>query len=430
MARFNLITGLAVSALMIAGSPLAAQAGFEWVAPPVQAPAVTPEAVTPAMPAMQRDHVEVMDMPVTMPETMVESPGMIMPPNSLSSTPVAEASNEAQPIRRRPPLSAVQENMISSPPTMMESTPLAAPMMTDTDVVISAVSAPKQESAYADAIGFGSDIPLALAMRQIVPPEYAFSFDPAIDQGARVTWNGGKPWNEVLSDSVSSLGAGIEIQGQTVRVMPREIIAALPERDVADVPAPIAPSMLTEPSAPTQPAPEVYVRRETDSGESFWSSLKFWGDKKPAVPQQREVVVRNPAPMNHAPTPILPTEIRPVEPAMSEPVMLSQAPGTVTSRDMAQPATLGGGIEFWQAERGDSLKNILQTWADDAGVKLYWVSVDDYNLPASIRVEGSFTDAVTKALSAFGDTAPRPVGRLHPNLPAGPAVLIVEPVTG
>ncbi len=41
-------------------------------------------------------------------------------------------------------------------------------------------------------------------------------------------------------------------------------------------------------------------------------------------------------------------------------------------------------------------------------------------------MHGTFPDAVTTLLTAYNDAAPRPVGKLHPNLPAGPSVLVVQ----
>jgi hypothetical protein len=87
-------------------------------------------------------------------------------------------------------------------------------------------------------------------------------------------------------------------------------------------------------------------------------------------------------------------------------------------------------MSYWQAEKGDSLRNVLQSWSDDAGVRLYWVPSADYKLPDAIRLQGSYTDAVTQILGAYNDAPARPVGRLHPNLPMGPSVLIIEPSNG
>ncbi len=64
--------------------------------------------------------------------------------------------------------------------------------------------------------GFGSDMPLALALRQIVPAKYAFLFGKNVNAGAAISWNGGKPWNEVLKDALDPLGVTFEIKGKKI----------------------------------------------------------------------------------------------------------------------------------------------------------------------------------------------------------------------
>ncbi|MFA7457059.1 MAG: hypothetical protein WCY57_06390, partial [Micavibrio sp.] len=79
-------------------------------------------------------------------------------------------------------------------------------------------AAPAQMQSYPEAVGFGRDLPLALALRQIVPAEYNYSFAQNIDLGANVSWEGGKPWNEVLQDMLSGTGFYADIRGNEVRI--------------------------------------------------------------------------------------------------------------------------------------------------------------------------------------------------------------------
>ena len=57
---------------------------------------------------------------------------------------------------------------------------------------------------------------------------------------------------------------------------------------------------------------------------------------------------------------------------------------------------------------------------------MLWNSAYDYVLPAPMRLHATFPDAVTQILMGYGAMDPRPVGKLHPNLPHGPSVLVVE----
>lgn len=77
---------------------------------------------------------------------------------------------------------------------------------------------PVQALSFENVAGFGSDMPLAYALRQVVPPEYAFSFGADVNPGYRVSWSGGKPWNEVVSDMVAPLNLKATVHGSTVYI--------------------------------------------------------------------------------------------------------------------------------------------------------------------------------------------------------------------
>ena len=61
---------------------------------------------------------------------------------------------------------------------------------------------PRFEMAY----GFGDQIPLSFAVRQIVPPTVKVTYGPGADPNALVDWKGGQTWNRVLLTAVKPLG--------------------------------------------------------------------------------------------------------------------------------------------------------------------------------------------------------------------------------
>ena len=65
------------------------------------------------------------------------------------------------------------------------------------------------------AIGFGRQIPLSFAVRQIVPASVPISFAPDVDQDALVDWSGGRPWNQVITTVIQPfhLRAIISVRG-------------------------------------------------------------------------------------------------------------------------------------------------------------------------------------------------------------------------
>jgi len=73
---------------------------------------------------------------------------------------------------------------------------------------------------FADAVGFGRDLPLALALSQIVPAEFTHSYAKDIDAGVMVSWEGGKAWDQVLNDMLRPQNLTAVIQGQQVIIQP------------------------------------------------------------------------------------------------------------------------------------------------------------------------------------------------------------------
>ena len=74
--------------------------------------------------------------------------------------------------------------------------------------------------SYQDAVGFGRDLPLAIALSQVVPSEFVHSYAPNVDTGTTVSWEGGEPWNVVLNKMLKPRNLGATIQGNQVIIRP------------------------------------------------------------------------------------------------------------------------------------------------------------------------------------------------------------------
>ena len=83
-------------------------------------------------------------------------------------------------------------------------------------------------------------------------------------------------------------------------------------------------------------------------------------------------------------------------------------------------------MRLWKANSQANLKDVLMSWAGNANVEVIWDSSYDYKLPGNLSLQSTFPEAVTKILALYGNSEPRPQGRLHPNLPKGPSVLLIE----
>ena len=74
----------------------------------------------------------------------------------------------------------------------------------------------EEKEIYIEAIGFGRDLPLALALSQVIPSGFTHSFVKNVDAGASVSWEGGKSWDQVLNDMLSPKNLTAVIQGNQV----------------------------------------------------------------------------------------------------------------------------------------------------------------------------------------------------------------------
>ena len=64
--------------------------------------------------------------------------------------------------------------------------------------------------------GFGKQVPLVIAMRQILPSDYGFAHRDGVDLGQLIDWQGGRPWPQVLSEALAPVGVKVTISGDTV----------------------------------------------------------------------------------------------------------------------------------------------------------------------------------------------------------------------
>ena len=68
--------------------------------------------------------------------------------------------------------------------------------------------------------GFGDQVPLRFAVRQIVPARFQVAFGEAVDRDAPVDWKGSRPWRPTLSDALRPLGLTVSVVGLTVTIQP------------------------------------------------------------------------------------------------------------------------------------------------------------------------------------------------------------------
>lgn len=369
--------GLLKAALFAGAFALAApaQAGFQWTAPMGGAMATSampiapaPRMVAPRAPAAPVTPVMSETLPNTMGDMAASAPIATTPDGPASAAPIYGNGMTNDPITWNPTHNAANTApMVRAPQNVLpaETVPLtAAP-----PVMMPAMPAtPAGYGMYEVAEGFGRDLPLVMAIRQIVPASYGFVFDDGIDLQARVSWQGGRPWDVVLQDTLTPLNLAAAIRGNVVSITR------------LNAPAPMQIAAAT------------------------------------AGPQVVTNMVSSTTTMNMTATPVaMSAPPAPIMGAMAQGYMEART----TSADLMSTTT-------WTAPRGSTLRSILESWAGRAGVEVYWASEYDYPIQGAVSLQGTFEEAVQTLLKGLADSKPRPLGRLHPNLPNGPAVLVIE----
>lgn len=272
----------------------AAQAGFEWVpaqaAPPAvqkQQEVIIPE---PAYMAPEVTHsAEPMAAPVT--ANVVKMHHVAVTPQEgaelMEDAAAQAASDEAVAID-------VQEVSVDTVDAQIEVEVVEeVEAVEDVDVVVEDAAielAPVEVvtyeqtmpvKTYALAYGFGKEMPLALALRQIVPASYAFSFDPEVNIGTRVSWQGGEPWNVVLKKALGDEKITATVYDDMVFVRPATDAEhkAVKEMHVGHAaPASAAPAKLVEEKAVPAYFDDTHNWTATP-GQTLRSVLSAWSDK-------------------------------------------------------------------------------------------------------------------------------------------------------
>ena len=79
---------------------------------------------------------------------------------------------------------------------------------------------PKQHVSAPEpaASGFGDQVPLSFAVRQIVPPNFQVAYADTVQKDAPVNWKGGEPWRVTLASAVRPLGLIVTVNGPKVTI--------------------------------------------------------------------------------------------------------------------------------------------------------------------------------------------------------------------
>lgn len=375
-----------------------AMAGFQWT-PPAQIPAPQPQVQSQAQPQPQTPNIVMEESATPLPDALAKMPdnemGQAQPqpvvtevveenriewPSHVIGVEEPANATAAETTAPGPAPTMAQPQQTNQQPIVLmpqqdRNQAMTTPAFANTRVSATPLHALTRSASQFNIVeGFGRDLPLVMAVRQIIPDNYGYAFAEGTPLNATVSWEGGRAWDQVLYEVLAPIGYRADVSGNLVSVIPVQATALTANATFVDTPQAPAPAMIDNtPVAST-------------NGPGF----ELVAPKMPAATPMRA-------------------------PDMPSPMM---QPVAYQSNTMT--------ASTWTAGRDMTLRQILEKWSTRAGVELYWSSEFDYPVSSAVNIQGTFEEAVQTLLRGLEDSKPKPLGRLHPNLPNGPAVLVIE----
>lgn len=296
--------------------------------------------------------------------------------------------------------------------------------------------------------GYGQDVPLSFAVKQIVPPNYGIFFAEGVDTSKRISWVGGGTWAQVLDRTLSSEGLSAEIVGDRVIITGRASgnISHTQSRGYPSETETLrAPGLLVRPYTTIatdvvnpQPAPAVTVPPQRPVSVSPAPAPGYVDPFSPLPPGHHEQgVTSSPAqqPVQQSVAdrdfvePPAPTTAEPVQQAAVDPFSPAPVAYEVSSEGIPARSTHGGRVSShndawtgshsakeWVVTAGLTLEEVLTDWAEEAGWSLVWDSEYDYPIEADAVFYGPFVahDAKGGALSGAAVDLVRSMSKAPP----------------
>ncbi|MDE2029489.1 MAG: TcpQ domain-containing protein [Alphaproteobacteria bacterium] len=239
-------------ALALTAAP--AYAGFEWITPPPSAPAPASSPSVSVYPL----NAPVTSAPLGDTGAATGAPEDISP-LIITGTPSPDESGAGA--------EGAPTSVISTAPVSRYRRAHRAPQ----SLATATIALPSNQIVQ----GFASQIPLALALRQILPVGYNFSIDQNVNMNTLVSYKGGKSWRDTLDDMLAPIGLVAHAHGATITVSraqaPESEPAVTPAAVPALQPAPqyqYAPSNYAQPSY-TQPS---YAQPVVQASSGGWGA--------------------------------------------------------------------------------------------------------------------------------------------------------------
>jgi hypothetical protein len=254
--------------------------------------------------------------------------------------------------------------------------------------------------------GFGKDLPLTVALQQVIPAGHGFSLASGVSGDTSVSWKGDRPWKQVLTDMLAERNLGFSFQGDDIVVSQAAGGAHHASVAAASSKADLIPN-------------DMFLDNKSSSSATEMPADLMTKEVAPmSTPTE---AASNPAEtMSNPAEPVTIRRERPEMAALPDETSMTPLPDAAAS-----PSTPAPVESNWRGMRGQTLRAILDNWSRTAQVELYWPIDYDYKMNEDVAYGGTYDQAVQSLLDQFSKVRPQPYGRLYKGKEGG-RVLVVN----
>lgn len=235
-------------------------------------------------------------------------------------------------------------------------------------------------AASAQDAGFGTDIPLSLAVKQIVPDGYKVQIAPGVDSSVPVSWKEGGGWKQAITSAAKGAGYTAVVGADTVR-----ITRSGAKVEVAEAPAAV------------EAAPKAAARREAVERARRPERVVERPHRERRVVRERRV-----AEVVEAET-VSGGGFVMIPPRVARETVVVDAKGRPHER--ATKVSVAQRAE-WIVREGENLQSVLRDWSSREGWKLVWESEFKYQIASAAKFDGDFVQATSELVRSMAHIRP------------------------
>lgn len=314
----------------------------------------------------------------------------------------------------------------------------------------------------------GKRVPVALAVTELIPSGYRFIIERGVDPMTKISWKPGPLWIDVLVHALAPQKIYVHLKDNIVRVSHTppaqkkdELPPELEDKFAANIDSDElrhAKQEEGEVAGALNPMTYTETREWTaKKDESLSKILRQWSSEagvKLVLDMDEDYTLKEPyvydgtfedavstlmgrfgngknGPKSMFRSTVYDDVTRRTDPAllasmdsrsrltrysdmMGKPVPQLEKLGKFPGKNYnAQPLSPAASNKTWRGLEGANLKDVLGNWAQDAGAKLIWHMDQMMELKESVKIQGSFTDAVSGVLQQYSKDGLRPVAQLN-----------------